>query len=146
LKENHTDEDARLSRDSDSDRDSPGIGSLLKVVEAMVVLGGRQFFGQRRFVAGTGKIRKNHHACPPRDSLLDELLATLDIPPNVVLQVTLVTPTLSVAVPPKLIESLGVETVPEFGDEIDNEGGIVSADPVWGACRVTVTASETCAD
>jgi hypothetical protein len=74
----------------------------------------------------------------------------LDVPvappdaPIFVLQVTLVTPTLSTAVPWKVIEALEVESVPPLGEVITSEGGVVSGDPPWGAvCLVTFTGCET---
>jgi len=51
-------------------------------------------------------------------------------PPKLLAQVTVVTPTLSLAVPLITIEDSAVETMFEEGDVIVSEGGVVS--PVLG--------------
>jgi hypothetical protein len=72
----------------------------------------------------------------------DQLVVPLAVPeePVLVVQVTAVTPTLSLAVPLIAMEAAEVETVAEAGEAIDSEGGVVSWDGSGGVLwRVTLT-------
>jgi hypothetical protein len=76
----------------------------------------------------------------------DQLVVPLAVPepPVFVDHVTLVTPTLSLAVPLNAMVEADVDTLVAPGDPIVNAGGVVSVpDPPPAVCLITVTTCDT---